>query len=322
MTEGPGRERKREGAAVLVAPSLLSADFARLGEEARAMEAAGADWLHLDVMDFHFVPNLTVGPMVAASLRKETDLPIDAHLMVTDPVALARPFAEAGVDWITFHVEAVADPARAAREIRGMGVKVGVSLKPGTPLEALEPCLGEVDLVLVMGVEPGFGGQAWIPETLEKARGENGLLVMFICNHCPYVKAIRDRIVRDTRQLRDEYGVNSIAIMSNDPSLYEEDSFENMKKVAEMFDFPFPYVMDESQEVAKAYGAVCTPDFFGYNKDLKLQYRGRLDASKKQAADPDVRRDLFEAMVQVAKTGKGPEEQIPSMGCSIKWKDE
>ncbi|HHI69016.1 MAG TPA: ribulose-phosphate 3-epimerase [Planctomycetes bacterium] len=155
----------------MVAPSLLSADFARLGEEARAMEAAGADWLHLDVMDFHFVPNLTVGPMVAASLRKETDLPIDAHLMVTDPVALARPFAEAGVDWITFHVEAVADPARAAREIRGMGVKVGVSLKPGTPLEALEPCLGEVGLVLVMGVEPGFGGQAWIPETLEKARG-------------------------------------------------------------------------------------------------------------------------------------------------------
>jgi len=165
----------------------------------------------------------------------------------------------------------------------------------------------------------GVDGEIW---TLEKARGEKGLLVMFICNHCPYVKAIRDRIVRDTRALRDEYGVNSIAIMCNDPSLYEEDSFENMQKVAKEYDFPFPYVIDETQKVAKAYGAVCTPDFFGYNANLELQYRGRLDESKKQAADSSVRRDLFEAMVQVAKTGRGPVEQIPSMGCSIKWKDE
>jgi len=147
------------------------------------VEDAGADWIHLDVMDFHFVPNLTVGPMVAASLRKETSLPIDAHLMVTDPVGLARPFAEAGADWITFHVEAVEDPVRAAREIGAMGVKVGVSLKPGTPLEALEPCLAEVELVLVMSVEPGFGGQKWMGETLEKARalkkrGWEGLVAM------------------------------------------------------------------------------------------------------------------------------------------------
>ncbi|HIE56585.1 MAG TPA: redoxin domain-containing protein, partial [Chromatiaceae bacterium] len=104
--------------------------------------------------------------------------------------------------------------------------------------------------------------------------------------------------------------------------LYEEDSFENMMKVAKEFDFPFPYLFDESQEVAKAYGAVCTPDFFGYNADLELQYRGRLDASRKEAAPPDARRDLFEAMRQVAETGRGPEEQIPSMGCSIKWKGE
>lgn len=166
---------------------------------------------------------------------------------------------------------------------------------------------------------PGVDGKTW---TLESARGENGLLVMFICNHCPYVKAIRDRIVRDTRQLRDEYGVHTIAIMSNDPSLYEEDSFENMGKIAREFDFPFPYVLDETQSVAKAYGAVCTPDFFGYNNKLELQYRGRLDESKKQAADADVRRDLFEAMKLVAKTGKGPVEQIPSMGCSLKWKEE
>lgn len=165
---------------------------------------------------------------------------------------------------------------------------------------------------------PGVDGKVWTPEL---ARGEKGLLVMFICNHCPYVKSIRERIVRDTRELA-ELGINSVAIMSNDPAEYEEDSFVNMKSVAEQFDFPFPYLIDETQEVAKAYGAVCTPDFFGYNRELKLQYRGRLDASRKETAQGDVRRDLFEAMAQVAKTGKGPQDQIPSMGCSIKWKNE
>ena len=165
---------------------------------------------------------------------------------------------------------------------------------------------------------PGVDGKTW---SLQDCKGEKGLLVMFICNHCPYVKAIRERIVRDTRELK-ALGVNSVAIMSNDPSLYEEDSFENMKKVAEDFGFDFPYLLDESQQVAKAFGAVCTPDFFGYNGDLKLQYRGRLDESRKDTAASDVRRDLFEAMKQVAETGNGPEDQIPSMGCSIKWKDE
>lgn len=165
---------------------------------------------------------------------------------------------------------------------------------------------------------PGVDGKVW---TLEQCRGENGLLVFFICNHCPYVKAIRDRLVRDVNDLK-ALGINSVGIMSNDPSLYEEDSFDNMRKVAEEFSYPFPYLLDESQEIAKAYGAVCTPDFFGYNKDMQLQYRGRLDASRKEAAAADVRRDLFESMKQVAETGKGPEQQIPSMGCSIKWKDE
>lgn len=162
---------------------------------------------------------------------------------------------------------------------------------------------------------PGVDGKTW---TLQDCRGEKGLLVFFICNHCPYVKAIRDRLVRDTRELMD-LGINSVAIMSNDIAQYEEDSFENMQKVARDFDFPFPYLLDESQEVAKAYGAVCTPDFFGYDSDLALQYRGRLDESRKDAAAENVRRDLFEAMQQVAETGKGPESQIPSMGCSIKW---
>jgi peroxiredoxin len=165
---------------------------------------------------------------------------------------------------------------------------------------------------------PGVDGRVW---TLAQCRGDKGLLVMFICNHCPYVKAVRDRLVRDSRELLD-YGIKSVAIMSNDTADYPEDSFENMKVVAAEFDFPFPYLLDESQAVAKAYGAVCTPDFFGYNADLKLQYRGRLDASRKDTAPPDARRDLFEAMKQVALTGQGPREQIPSMGCSIKWKSE
>ncbi len=164
---------------------------------------------------------------------------------------------------------------------------------------------------------PGIDGQNW---TLTKAKGQNGLLVMFICNHCPYVKSIQQRLVKDTQILQDNFGINSIAIMSNDPNEYAEDSFENMKKVAEQFGYPFPYAIDETQAVAKAYGAVCTPDFFGYNADLKLQYRGQLDASRKETAAEHVRRDLLEAMKQIAQTGQGPIEQIPSMGCSIKWK--
>lgn len=163
---------------------------------------------------------------------------------------------------------------------------------------------------------PGTDGKIW---TLDDCRGENGLLVMFICNHCPYVKAILDRLVRDTNELK-QLGINTVAIMSNDVADYEEDSFENMQRVAQEHHFSFPYLYDETQQTAQAYGAVCTPDFFGYNKDLQLQYRGRFDASRKQAAAPDARRDLFEAMKQVAETDRGPEQQIPSMGCSIKWR--
>src|SRR5574340_1357556 len=140
---------------------------------------------------------------------------------------------------------------------------------------------------------------------------------MFICNHCPYVKAVIDKIVRDAAALEAE-GIGSAAICSNDPADYPEDSFDNMKALAQRLRFPFPYLWDETQAVARAYGAVCTPDFFGYNADLELQYRGRLDASRKEAAPADARRDLFEAMVEVARTGRGPREQIPGMGCSIR----
>ena len=164
---------------------------------------------------------------------------------------------------------------------------------------SLETPVCEFDKPIIDFSLPGVDGELWTPE---KARGENGLLVMFICNHCPYVKSIRERIVRDTKALQ-EYGVNSVAIMSNDPAEYEEDSFENMQKIAAQYGYPFPYLLDETQDVAKAYGAVCTPDFFGYNGELKLQYRGRLDASRKETAADDVRRDLFEAMKHVAKKG-------------------
>lgn len=164
---------------------------------------------------------------------------------------------------------------------------------------------------------PGVDGKRYM---LDNIRGKNGLLVMFICNHCPYVKSIRDHIIRDTGELL-QHGINSIAIMSNDPAEYSEDSFENMKAVALEFNFPFPYVWDKTQQVAKDYGAVCTPDFFGFNANLELQYRGRLDASRKEAL-ANAPRDLFNAMKQVAHTGKGPLEQIASMGCSIKWKEE
>jgi peroxiredoxin len=155
--------------------------------------------------------------------------------------------------------------------------------------------------------------------TLASARGPNGLVVMFICNHCPYVKAVIDRIVRDCGELKSQ-GIGSIAIMSNDPADYPEDSFDNMVKVAQQKNFPFPYVLDETQDVARTYLAQCTPDFFGFNSKLELQYRGRLDASGRQAV-PNARRELYEAMLGVAKTGLGPRDQTPSIGCSIKWRE-
>ena len=163
---------------------------------------------------------------------------------------------------------------------------------------------------------PGIDG---CRHTLASACGPRGLLVMFICNHCPYVQAVIHRIIRDTRELAT-LGIGSIAVMSNDPTDYPEDSWDNMVKLARELDFPFPYVLDESQAVAKAYGAVCTPDFFGFDAERRLQYRGRLDESRKETAPEGVRRDLFEAMKMVAETGRGPREQIPSIGCSIKWK--
>jgi peroxiredoxin len=162
---------------------------------------------------------------------------------------------------------------------------------------------------------PGVDGRRY---TLASTRGPKGALVMFICNHCPYVKAVLDRIVRDCSELAP-LGIGSVAIMSNDPADYPEDSFENMKRIARERDFGFPYLLDESQEVAKAYGAVCTPEFFGFNAQLELQYHGRLDASK-TAPLPGARRDLFEAMLAIANGERGPKDQIAGLGCSVKWR--
>lgn len=156
---------------------------------------------------------------------------------------------------------------------------------------------------------------------LEDIRGPKGTLVMFICNHCPYVLAVLDRILRDARDLQ-ALGIGVAAICSNDADAYPADSFEKMREMAEEKGFPFPYLHDADQSVARAYDAACTPDFFGFDADLGLQYRGRLDASRREAGPADLRRDLYEAMKQVAETGRGPEEQVPSMGCSIKWKED
>jgi thioredoxin-related protein len=150
-------------------------------------------------------------------------------------------------------------------------------------------------------------------------RGPKGTLVCFICNHCPYVKAIIGRLVAEAKALRD-VGIGTIAIMANDTESYPDDSFDNMKVFARRHGFTFPYVIDKTQEVARVYGAQCTPDFFGFNAQDELQYRGRLDASRTTPLD-GVRRDLYEAMKQVAETSRGPAAQTASMGCSIKWKD-
>ena len=154
--------------------------------------------------------------------------------------------------------------------------------------------------------------------SLNDVKGENGTLIMFICNHCPYVLAVIKNVVEDCKDLEND-GIKSIAIMSNDPKRYEEDSFDNMVKFSKNHNFNFPYVIDETQEVAKTYGAVCTPDFFGYNKDLELQYRGRIRELQNLKPTKNGDSDLKKAMKMIAKSNKGPNEQFPSMGCSIKW---
>ncbi len=156
--------------------------------------------------------------------------------------------------------------------------------------------------------------------SLNDIKGKNGTLIMFICNHCPYVKAVIDDIIDDCKNLEKEE-IKSVAIMSNDQKNYPEDSFENMISFSRKYKFNFPYLVDETQKIAKTYGAVCTPDFFGYNANLELQYRGRIRELKDLKPVRNNDSDLIKAMRLIAKTKRGPENQIPSMGCSIKWSE-
>jgi peroxiredoxin len=156
--------------------------------------------------------------------------------------------------------------------------------------------------------------------TLADVKGKNGTLVMFICNHCPYVKGVIDRLVEDVRVLK-EAGIGTVAVMPNDTAAYPADSFDNMKKFAQQHRFGFPYVIDETQKIARAYGAACTPDLFGFNAEGALQYRGRVDSAGSRPATGSEKRELREAMLQIAKSGNGPAEQVPSVGCSIKWRN-
>jgi peroxiredoxin len=174
---------------------------------------------------------------------------------------------------------------------------------------------GELGSVAPDFLLPGIDGRR---HALADVRGPNGVLIAFICNHCPYVQAIRGRLVRDALGLQ-ELGVGVAAISSNDAAAYPEDSFDNMRHVASEWKFPFPYLYDESQQVARAYGAVCTPDFFGYDAAMRLRYRGRLDSSGRQAS-PDAVRELYEAMRLVAAGKPAPASQHPSIGCSMKWR--
>jgi peroxiredoxin len=156
--------------------------------------------------------------------------------------------------------------------------------------------------------------------SLSDIAGEKGTVVVFICNHCPYVKGVADRLIADAKALAKE-GIGFVAISSNDVAAFPEDSFPKMREFAAEYGLPFPYLFDETQEVARAYGALCTPDFFGLNADRVIAYRGRLDEGKKDPPPPGAKRELLDAMRVVAKTGEGPTEQIPSVGCSIKWKE-
>jgi len=179
-----------------------------------------------------------------------------------------------------------------------------------TNADALAPGFRAPDFSL-----PGVDGRLY---TLAGVAGPSGTVIMFVCNHCPYVKSVAERIARDVRDLR-AHGIGAVAINSNDPVNFPEDSFDNMKRFATVHGFDFPYVFDESQDVARAYGAICTPDFFGFDAKQALRYHGRLDASRKEPV-PDAPRELYDAMVAIARTGNGPAVQNPSFGCAIKWR--
>ncbi len=197
---------------------------------------------------------------------------------------------------------------------KGLGLHVGADVEDvrvATAVTSVTLDTPAVDFRL-----PATDGRTY---SLRDVAGKNGTVIVFICNHCPYVLAVVDRLVADARTLMAE-GIGFAAICANDASAYPEDSFANMQRFAEKHDFPFPYLYDESQKVARAYDAVCTPDFFGYDRGGKLKYRGRLDEGRTTPPRPGAPRELVEAMREIAKTGRAPWDQVASIGCSIKWK--
>lgn len=193
---------------VLVAPSMLSADFSKLGEELRRVSDAGADWAHLDVMDGMFVPNITIGPLVVKAIRNCSDIVFDVHLMIQDPVRYVRQFADAGADYLTVHIEAEGDIPAALKLIRELGVKAGISIKPATPVSAVEPYLDMIDLILVMTVEPGFGGQSFKEEGLEKI---SALRRMIDSSGRDILISVDGGINRETGKRCKEAGVDVLA---------------------------------------------------------------------------------------------------------------
>jgi len=205
---------------VRIAPSILAADFARLGEEVRAADAAGADWIHVDVMDGHFVPNITIGPLVVRAIRPLTDKPLDVHLMIAPADPYLEAFAEAGADSITVHPEAGPHLDRTLQAIKGLGKRAGVALNPATPVDHVADVIDRLDLILIMSVNPGFGGQLFIPQALEKAREASALI-----GDRPIDLEIDGGIIPETAARAAAAGVNAFVVGSavysgNDPATY------------------------------------------------------------------------------------------------------